>query len=374
MKQWFAGLSTAVLALPVLAAGPEAVAQADRSLWPEAMTSSSSFDKASRAEILVFAGALAEVAAQDDAALKEQLKIKQVDRGSVQKVQKRLLTQLLANWKQATTTCTSTELFCPAVNSADSLLAASHALTAQLPGQYRPWYDNALAFHKRYAGELVRLAALFPRISSEIDTFSSVEKDGSELPDRHFLLTFDDGPTNKNGSTDDLLPILDKAGLHATFYMLGERLEARLKQDSAASLQQGYAKQCVAMHGWQHQSHAKWSEWQSSVLKTRDLAKQTFPKQYRPWFRPPYGQRQSDSGAFFSSNGLGVALWNIDSQDWNNHVKASNAGQRVFTLMLLWRHGVILFHDIHPKAIDAVPWLLANTAKTGVVWDDCRSY
>jgi hypothetical protein len=44
------------------------------------------------------------------------------------------------------------------------------------------------------------------------------------------------------------------------------------------------------------------------------------------------------------------------------------------TLMLLWRRGVILFHDIHPKALVAVPWLLDHTRQTGVVWQDCRQY
>ena len=133
------------------------------------------------------------------------------------------------------------------------------------------------------------------------------------------------------GTTDKLLDILKSNDLHASFYMLGERLEARLKQSDAGSLVASFQGQCVALHGWKHDSHAKIENWQQSVLDTRDLVKATFPQQYTPWFRPPYGQRRPDSVEFFRKNGLGVALWNIDSQDWNSHVSGIDARRSVFT-------------------------------------------
>ena len=80
------------------------------------------------------------------------------------------------------------------------------------------------------------------------------------------------------------------------------------------------------------------------------------------------------SNHFENGLSLTVALWNIDSQDWNSHISAAEAGQRVLNLMLLWRRGVILFHDIHTKAQQAVPWLINNTQQSGIVWDDCRDY
>jgi peptidoglycan/xylan/chitin deacetylase (PgdA/CDA1 family) len=92
------------------------------------------------------------------------------------------------------------------------------------------------------------------------------------------------------------------------------------------------------------------------------------------WFRPPYGQRLADSGSFFQQQQLHVGLWNIDSQDWSNKVSADAAGQRVLTLMLLWRRGVILFHDIHNKAQVAVPWLLQASQGSGLSWQNCHDY
>jgi len=66
-------------------------------------------------------------------------------------------------------------------------------------------------------------------------------------------------------------------------------------------------------------------------------------------------------------------LWNIDSQDWSKKVGAEAAAQRVQTLMLLWRRGIILFHDTHAKAAQAVPALLKANQHNGVQWLDCRT-
>lgn len=373
MKKIITLLLTAYTSI-TLAAGPETVAFSNRSLWPETINSNLSFDRASRAEILIFANSLNTLANQDADTLKSKLRIKQVNRASVVNIKHLLFERLLKNWQSAAVTCTDTDIFCAKIDSEAKMIEAALNLAAKIPKEYQAWYINTAKFHENYAGELLRLAALFPAISSEIDTFSSIEHNGVELPDRQFLLTFDDGPTAQNGYTDRLLDILNKANLRTTFYMLGENLQTRLKQSSAIELQKTFNNQCIALHGWQHQSHAKWSLWQNSVLDTQKLVKTTFPEQYRPWFRPPYGQRLADSAEFFKKNGLQVALWNIDSQDWNSHVSGDDAAQRVFTLMLLWRHGVILFHDIHPKALLAVPKLIEYSQQTGVTWKDCQTY
>ncbi|WP_374358210.1 polysaccharide deacetylase family protein [Chitinimonas sp.] len=357
-------------ALGALAAGPDSVAKSDRSLWPDKLDSSKGFDRASRAEILVFADALNQLARQDD--LKAELHLKSVDAASVAKISERLSATLLSNYREASTACDGKEILCDKLASAADLARSGAALDTQLPAPYQPWLANARAFHRLYAMELLRLAALFPKVSSEIDVFSPAEKTGFELADRHFLFTFDDGPTAKGGSTDALLDTLKQNQIHAMFYMLGDHLKPR--SDADAALKQRYDGQCVALHGWEHQSHQKWADWQNSVLNTQKLAQQVFGEAYRPYFRPPYGQRRPDSAAFFAQNQLQVALWNIDSQDWNAKISDVEAAQRVMSLMLLWRRGVILFHDIHPKANRAVPWLVKSLAGSGVSWDRCQQY
>jgi peptidoglycan/xylan/chitin deacetylase (PgdA/CDA1 family) len=371
---WAIGLFLALEPIG-LSAGPAVIAFSNRALWPDAITSPKAFDAASRAELLVFVGALAEVSLiVDPVVLKKRFQIKQVNPTSILRVQTHLFARVLENWEAATLSCTKEELFCIKISSAEGLVSAASELKSKLSAPYQRWHENAVAFHQIYAGELIRLAALFPNITSEIDTFSSLEHQGFELHDRQFLLTFDDGPTDKGGNTDKLLPILNQLNIHASFYLLGERLQARLRQADVKSLQNSFSGQCTSIHGWQHSAHTKLENWQGSVLETRDLVKATFPGMFRPWFRPPYGQRLANSGEFFLKNEMQVALWNIDSQDWNNQISESNAAQRVFTLMLLWRRGVILFHDIHAKAQFAVPWLVKRGKGTGVIWKDCQTY
>lgn len=356
----------------LFAAGPQAVALSDRALWPEPLDSAAAFDRASRAEMLVFSAAVAELSALETPELQLQLKVAQADRASIERVQARWTMLLLENWKIAAAACSAGEPFCGRTRGPGDFAEAGRLLEATLPEKYRAWYANARQFHRLYATELMRLAALQPRISSEIQIHSPIEHDGFEMADRHFLLSFDDGPDGSGGSTIPLLKQLDVSGLHAAFFVLGERLELRARQDAA--LVEAYRNQCVSMHGWEHRSHAGWERWQSSVTGTRDLVRRLVPGQYKPWFRPPYGQRRRDSAAFFGEQGLQVALWNIDSQDWSSRISGDDAAQRVQALMLLWRRGVILFHDVHPKALTAVPWLVSQNVQNGVVWQDCRRY
>ena len=369
-----AGVAALALSSPGRAAGPDNVARLDRSLWPEPLQGPAAFDRASRGEILVAVGALREFFDMDAAALAGRLHLKEADEASVRRIAGKFSLLLLNNYRQAAASCPAGEWLCPRVAGEADLLAAGRALADGMPAQFRAWFDASSQFHRVYMAEEMRLAALFPRTSSEIDTYSDIERTGFELPDRHFLLTFDDGPTAKDGLSDQLLALLRDNRLHGAFFMLGERLEPRRRQSGEAALASLYEGQCVAAHGWQHQSHQRWAEWQSSVVTTRDLAKETFPGAYRAWFRPPYGQRLSDSGPFFTQNGLKIVLWNIDSQDWNNGMSAGDVAQRVQTLMLLWRRGTILMHDIHAKAKSAVPWLIDQNRGDGVEWEDCRTY
>ena len=70
--------------------------------------------------------------------------------------------------------------------------------------------------------------------------------------------------------------------------------------------------------------------------------------------------------------GVGVMLWNIDSQDWQAPKDASLVAGRVLTLMLLWRRGVILFHDVHPTASAALPQVFDALDGGAANWLDCR--
>jgi peptidoglycan/xylan/chitin deacetylase (PgdA/CDA1 family) len=129
----------------------------------------------------------------------------------------------------------------------------------------------------------------------------------------------------------------------------------------------------VALHGWEHQSHAQWDLWQDSVVRTQTLVVNTVDKNnVLPLFRPPYGQRKADSDEFFKAHHLKVALWNIDSQDWIEGVDVDTVANRVIALALIKRHGVVLFHDFYPKASVALPIVFSQLGNA-INWNDCHS-
>ena len=68
-----------------------------------------------------------------------------------------------------------------------------------------------------------------------------------------------------------------------------------------------------------------------------------------------------------------MVLWNLDSQDWNATVAPGPTTDRVISLMLLWRRGILLFHDVHDKVHGAVPKLLDFAHGAGLEWKDCHA-
>jgi peptidoglycan-N-acetylglucosamine deacetylase len=364
----------AVAAGSSYAAGPDEVAIGDRSTWPQPIDSPQRFDLASRAELLAFGHALAATEASSDAELQRQIKVRSFDHDAVERVRDKFWQRLTTNYLAASANCTDSQPFCVRVRTKAEFRSAAQTFSVPKQSTYAAWSSQAATFHRAYVNELLRLAALFPRVDSEIDTFSPRELDGSTLPDRTFLLTFDDGPTRAGGSTDTLLRTLRETHLNGVFFTIGPPLQSRLQQTGVSATANTYRGMCVGAHGWEHRSHSTWVDWQSSVTRSIGLVRDNLPDSYVPMFRPPYGQRRPDSGNFFASHGLFVALWNIDSQDWNTKVQADDVRQRVLTLMLLWRHGIILFHDVHPKAQVAVPWLNEQLSQAGITWQDCKQF
>lgn len=365
-------ISAVVLTANADSAGPAQVAKADPHLWTEPINSAAGFDKASRASILVYVLAMQDMQKLTDAEMLETFKIKGINRPSVEKWLKKERDYALLNYQRAAKNCTTADWTCGNVASTQDLLNQANAATTAMPKSLDPWREKLNAFTHTYLAEQLRLAALFPKVSSEIDRFNDQEWLGDTLPDRQFYLSFDDGPTPAAGNSDDTLAMLDAHKKSAVFFVLGEMFNNRKNRSDAASLNALYKNQCVASHGWEHQSHAKWADWQDSVKNTQALLNNTLNKSnVLPLFRPPYGQRKADSGEFFQAQGLHVALWNLDSQDWNNKVNPDDILKRMITLMLIKRHGVLLFHDIHPKAKVALPQLFGEVGNA-VEWGDCH--
>ncbi|ELQ10631.1 polysaccharide deacetylase [Pseudomonas syringae BRIP39023] len=358
--------------LQAQAAAP-VIATIDRSVWPERLETPGLFDVASRAEILSFAHELYLSEKLDEEGLKQRLGLRFVNVPSLNVVRHRLWLRLLENYQNAQKSCEQDANFCVLVEDMDQLRQRAEEYQVSNDSFYANWARPSAAFHQRYLNELLFMAALFPQTSSEIERYNSDEMSGDEMPDRTFMLNFESGPSPADGGTDWLADFMRQQKMTATFFVLGKSLQERLDSTSVAGLQALYRQQCVGIQGWEYRSHSQWLDWQNSVQRSAALVQQVLPDNFVPLFRPPYGHRRADSGNFFRTEHLRVSLWNIDAEDDTGRLSAEQVGDRVLTLMLLWRKGTVVFHDVANKAQSALPLLLANTAQSELIWDDCRN-
>lgn len=364
-------LSAWFLSLAAIAA-PSDIATLDRSTWPEQLTSPTLFDVASRAEILMFARVLLNTDAMDEIALKQHLGLRTINMAAIDTLRARLWRRLLSNYNFAQQSCDQDASFCFLVEDLATLREEAGRLTLDENSYYIKWAEPSRIFHTQYLDELLRKAALFPQTSSEIARFGDYERNGDDLNDRLFLLTFDSAANITPDNTPWLTEYLRKSNMNGTFFVLGKDIQTRLAERSVNNLQALYSGQCVGVQGWEFRSHSHWQDWQDSVRRSVDLVKGKLPENYAPLFRPPQGQRRSDAGAFFRNQGLQVALWDIDPQDSAGRLNPEQSSQRTLTLMLLWRRGVINFNVKQDALKTALPWLIAQTAQSGIGWEDCR--
>ena len=351
------------------------VAKIDRSLWLSDLNSVDNFDYASKMEILVYAKCFMELQWLNNVEeIKKKYSIKSANLTSFETWKKKQTELILQNLHAIKDKSTLDKTIAIDKNCTwQDISKTVGELDSKIPENIKLWYANALDFNRGYANELARLVFLFPKTTSEAMTISPNEITGNEYADKEFLLTFDDGPTPANGTTDKLVATLKKLKLNGMFFVLGESLQSRIAASSTAKIAKLYDGNKLESHGKIHKSHQYLETWQESIDYTFGTIETVKPfSNQRKYFRPPYGQRTEKVTQFLNSINATVMLWNIDSQDWNSKISALEVTDRVETLMLLWRKGIILFHDIHPKANVALPSILQTFANSGVTFKDAN--
>lgn len=344
---------SALLSTSLCAAKATKVATIDRSAWPEKIKSVQDFDRASVAEILSFTSVIAHTPMSTHKAIQALTSEIQVNTASVDIWRTTTQWRLIAAFQHATH---STQI----AQWTDLVAYANQ----HLPTYDQTWRHASQRFYQTYLYEQVRLASLFPRITSEIAVLTENEISGFKLQDGQFLLSFDDGPHPVN--TPKLLRKLNTYQANAWFFVEGKLL--RNEKNTAL-----YKKQCLGTHGWTHVRHTHVAKAMRSINKSEQLIKHYESKNPVIYFRPPYGQRSFKVSHALARNHQKVVLWNIDSQDWNHQITSRQIRDRVMTLMLLWRKGIVLFHDAYPKANMVLDDITAVLTASGHAWGDCSS-
>ena len=167
-------------------------------------------------------------------------------------------------------------------------------------------------------------------------------------------ISFDDGPGAT--TTPQLLRILKEKNVHATFFVLGENTAQHpeiVKQTAEAGHE-------IGNHTYDHQNLATLSAqaMTEEVMKADTEIKKVTGK--TPAFvRPPYGSVTNVGATIIQRP---IIEWSVDSEDW----KTRNPDLILQKIQATVYDGaIILFHDIYPETIRAVPQVIDYLKEQG---------
>ncbi len=165
---------------------------------------------------------------------------------------------------------------------------------------------------------------------------------------RRVALTFDDGPDDL---TEAYLDVLDRHGVPATFFVMGDLTEAR-RSTILEYLRRGHQ---VGSHGYDHTRMTTLSPRALLDQLDRTAAVIGPVPQGRLWVRPPYGAVNPTVLAAMLARGYTIGMWSLDSHDFEGSVDeivARCAPERVAP------GDVLLFHEGYASTLAALPRII----------------
>lgn len=191
------------------------------------------------------------------------------------------------------------------------------------------------------------------RATATVETISSGPAAGNRV-----ALTFDDGPTP--GVTDRILDEFRQRGLHATFFMIGQRIAA--EPDLARRvLAEGHE---IGNHTYTHPKLTDLppAKVEEEVQKTQDIAADLLGLTPR-WFRPPYFAFRGNLAPIVQSRGLRIVHGSVDPADW------SQPGEE-HILNVVTREckagSIVICHDLNAQTANAIGRILDALMQAGL--------
>jgi len=193
---------------------------------------------------------------------------------------------------------------------------------------------------------------------------------GNTFPEGTWALTYDDGPHGIYTMQD--VANLKKQNFKASFFWLAQNVSIYPK--IVAQVQsEGFPHN---NHSWTHPQLSKMNPTQLHHEIDEAQAKETEiynanggkddpslkdgPDLTPKFFRAPYGDGANLPRVrqHIVDNKLIHVFWNVDTLDWQDHNPETIKARAVKQIVAL-KHGVILFHDIHPQSVVASDLLMS---------------
>ena len=184
-------------------------------------------------------------------------------------------------------------------------------------------------------------------------------------------LTFDDGPHNVR--TEQIVNELNKYGYHATFFVVGNRVDGSTYNGRSGLTYAVENGNEIGIHGYTHEVYYNKctdAEYQSELSRTKDAIQACVPGYQVKLMRPIGGAITNDRVA---SCPYSVIMWDIDSEDWRYKARGESdelAPQNVDTIVdnvmsQVHEGGIILMHDIYENTYEATVIILKRLNEQG---------
>ena len=214
-------------------------------------------------------------------------------------------------------------------------------------------------------GEVPEYAALFP-------DFYAPEWDGEAVSGgRVCCLTFDDGPS---ANTDRVLDILDRYGVKATFFVVGNSTSSAVNQERMRQIVS--AGHTIAMHSWSHNYGKVYASVESFLEEYSRLYQWIYEVTgvYPSVFRFPGGSINGyDRGVYqeiiaeMTRRGFVYYDWNASAQDATQTPRAASAIAADCLKGIGRDLVVVLAHDSAARSttVDALPAIIEGYQAAG---------
>jgi peptidoglycan/xylan/chitin deacetylase (PgdA/CDA1 family) len=181
---------------------------------------------------------------------------------------------------------------------------------------------------------------------------------------REVALSFDDAPDDK--FTPQVLDVLKREGVKATFFLVGNRAEAH-PEIVRRMVNEGHV---VGNHSYNHANLPKLSDadFRDQVIKTDNIIRSI--SGYVPKFiRPPYGNISEAQIQWLASQHKTIVNWNVDSLDWkglNAEQVKTNILAQVHPGSIILQHGAGGTGEDLSGTVQALPGIIKKLRNDGV--------
>ena len=191
-------------------------------------------------------------------------------------------------------------------------------------------------------------------------------------PKKRVALTFDDGPHNVR--TKEIVDELAKYGYHATFFVVGDRVDGVSYNGKAGLLYAIEAGNEIGIHGYTHMAYydtCSDSTYRYELSETLKAITR-ISHGYKVRLLRPVGGRITDERRAESE--YSIIMWSVDSEDWkykyNDDAPEAEKREKVNTIVnnvmsSVEDGSIILMHDIYISTVDAVKLILARLHAEG---------